>query len=158
MLIGQASQPLTRQKKSTSELEIAATKLGKTLAGAFSAYKIAQFGKESVKAFAQGQKQVAQLTATVKSLGLAFAAPEMNKYIDNLERLSGVNRDLLQPAFQKLLTQTGSISKSQKILSTAVAVSKSGVMGLEDAANALSQAFVGNTKGIRGFNLGLTTT
>lgn len=132
----------------------------KKLAGAFgvafSAQAITRFAATSIRAFAAEEKQIAALTSTVKSLGLAFTAPAVNDFIENLERTTGIVREELQPAFQKLLTQTGSITKSQEILSAAVKVSFSGLMSTSEAADALTQAYVGNTKGLKKFNLGLT--
>ena len=133
----------------------------KKLAGAFglafSAQAIARYSASAVRAFAAEERQIQQLTNTVQNLGLAFAAPEVNDYIENMERLTGITRDQLQPAFQKLLTQTGSITKSQKILSAAIEVSFSGLMSVEQAATALTQAYVGNVKGLRQLNLGLSS-
>ena len=149
--------------KGFKQAETALNKLTKSAKGfaasfgvAFSAQQITRYGIAAVKAFAAEERQISALTNTVKNLGLAFSAPEVNNYIEDLERLTGIAREQLQPAFQKLLTQTGSITKSQKILSAAVEVSFSGLMSVEEAANALTQAYVGNTKGLKQLNLGLT--
>ena len=122
----------------------------------FSATAIARYGAASVRAFAAEEKQIAALTATVKGLGIGFTALQANDFIENLERTTGIVREELQPAFQRLITQTGSLTKAQKILSTAVKVSFSGLMSVEEVASALTQAYVGNVKGLKQFNLGLT--
>ena len=133
----------------------------KKLAGAFgvafSAQAIARYGETAVRAFAAEERQIASLTATVNNLGIAFTAPALNDYIEGLERTTGLVREELQPAFHKLLTQTGSITKSQEILNTAIEVSFSGLMSVGQAADILTKAYVGNTKGLRQLNLGLTT-
>lgn len=131
-------------------------KLGAAFGLTFSATAIARYGAASVRAFAAEEKQIAALTATVKSLGIGFTALQANDFIENLERTTGIVREELQPAFQRLITQTGSLTKAQKILSTAVKVSFSGLMSVEEASNALTQAYVGNVKGLKQFNLGLT--
>ena len=133
-------------------------KLAAGFGAAFSAAAITRYGVASVRAFAAEEKQIAALTATVKSLNLAFMAPELNNFIEDLERTTGIAREELQPAFQKLLTQTGSVTRSQEILASAVQVSFSGIMSVSEAANALTQAYVGNVKGLKQFNLGLTNT
>jgi hypothetical protein len=134
----------------------------KKLAGAFgvtfSAVAITRFAANSIRAFAAEERQIAALTTTVKNLGLAFQAPVVNDYIEDLERLTGIGREQLQPAFQKLITQTGDIAKAQKILRAALDVSFSGLMSVEEAAGILTQAYVGNRKGLRQLNLGFTTT
>lgn len=133
-------------------------KLAAAFGVTFSAAAVGRFAASSIRAFAAEERQIASLTATVKSLGLAFQADSVNNYIEDLERLTGIARDELQPAFQRLLTQTGSVIKSQEILSAAIKVSFSGLMSTEEAANALTQAYVGNVKGLKQFNLGLTNT
>lgn len=135
--------------KSTKKL---ATAFGVT----FSAAAISRFAATSVRAFIAEERQIATLTSTVKSLGLAFQANEINAYIDDLERATGITRDQLQPSLQKLLTQTGSITKAQEILNAAVHVSFSGLMSVGEATDALTQAYVGNLKGLKRFNLGLS--
>ena len=134
------------------------TKLAAAFGVTFSAAAVGRFAASSIRAFAAEERQIATLTTTVKNLGLAFQADSLNAYVEDLERLTGVTRDQLNPALQKLLTQTGSVTKSQQILSAALEVSFSGLVSLEEAANALSQAYVGNTKGIKQLNLGLTNT
>lgn len=132
------------------------TRLASAFGVTFSAVAITRFAASSVRAFAAEERQIATLTTTVKNLGLAFQADSLNAYVEDLERATGITRDQLNPALQKLLTQTGSVTKSQQILSTAVEVSFSGMMSLEEAASALTQAYVGNVKGLKQLNLGLT--
>ena len=144
--------------------DTAVTKLYKTttkLAGAFgltfSAVQLSRFGVSAVREFASAEREAQTLLGTMQSLNLAFASPQMGQFLDDLEKVSGINRAELQPALQKLITQTGSLTKSQEILNTAVAVSFSGLMDVSSAANILTQAYVGNKKGLRQFNLGLDT-
>jgi len=134
------------------------TKLAAAFGVTFSAAALGRFGATAVREFASAEREAQTLLGTMKSLNLAFAAPELGAYLDDLERLTGINRGELQPALQKLVTQTGSITKAQEILNTAVKVSFSGLMDVSTAANALTQAYVGNVKGLRSFNLGLTST
>ena len=145
----QAETALQKLTKSTK-------RFAATFGVAFSAQAVARYGASAVRAFAAEERQIQSLTNTVKNLGLAFQAPEVNAYLADLERLTGISRDQLQPAFQKLLTQTGSITSAQKIFTAALEASASGIISLDDAANALSSAYVGNKKGIQGFKLGLT--
>jgi len=133
-------------------------KLAAAFGVTFSAAAIGRFGASAVREFANAEREAQTLLGTMKSLNLAFAAPELGAYLDDLERLTGINRGELQPALQKLVTQTGSVVKAQEILNTAVKVSFSGLMDVSTAANALTQAYVGNVKGLRQFNLGLTST
>jgi len=143
---------------SVDKLYKSTKKLAAAFGVTFSAAAIGRFGASAVREFANAEREAQTLLGTMKSLNLAFAAPELGAFLDDLERLTGINRGELQPALQKLVTQTGSVVKAQEILSTAVKVSFSGLMDVSTAANALTQAYVGNVKGLRSFNLGLTST
>ena len=116
-------QNLTRARSEMGALGSAAKKLGGELAGAFAVEKLAQFGKSSVKAFADNQKQVALLTATLNNLGQGFKALSVNAFIDHLQLASGVSRDKLIPAFQGLFIATGDATKAQEALQLAMDVS-----------------------------------
>ena len=142
--------------KATSGLEKAVGSLGKKLIAVFAVQKIAAFGKASVKAFIEDEKAVTKLNTAIKNLGLELSAPSINKYIENLSRVSGVADDQLRPAFQALITTTGSVTASQKALQQAIDISAGSGIALETVAQDLANAYVGNTKGLKKYNLGLT--
>ena len=147
---------LSKGQKQIQGFEKNVKNLAKSFGLAFSAAALAQYGRNAVKAFAASELEVAQLTTSVRNLGLAFATPEINQYIDKLEAATGVNRDQLQPAMIKLLQVTGSVSKSQEILNLAMDVAAGSGTDLAKTSEILSQAYVGNFKGLRSLNLGLT--
>jgi len=149
--------------KGTKDAEKAMRKLQKTvrnLAGALgvalSARAVVQFGKASVKAFAEDEAAASKLTNTMKNLGIELSAPSMQRFIENLASATGVVDDQLRPAMQSLLQVTGSVAQSQKILAASIDVSRATGTDLTQVANDMAQAFVGNTKGLRKYNLGLT--
>ena len=142
--------------KSVTSLDRAVGKLGKQLASVFAVTKVIQFGKASVKAFIEDEKAANQLAVAVKNLGLAFAQPEIDNYISKLEASSGIVDEKLRPAFQALLTTTGSLTKSQELLGLAIEGSRGSGIDLTQVATDLAQAYVGNTRGLRKYNLGLT--
>jgi len=149
--------------KGTRDAEKAMRKLQKTvrnLAGALgvglSARAVVQFGKASVKAFAEDEAAAAKLANTMKNLGLELSAPSMQRFIEGLATATGVVDDQLRPAMQALLQVTGSVSQSQKILAASIDVSRATGTDLTQVATDMAQAFVGNTKGLRKYNLGLT--
>ena len=147
---------LTKGQKQIQGFEKGVKNLAKAFGVAFSVTALANYSKNAVKAFAAQELEVAQLTTAVRNLGLAFATPEINQYIDKLEAATGVNRDQLQPAMLKLLQVTGSVSKSQELLNLAMDVSAGTGTDLATTSEKLSQAYVGNFKGLRSLNLGLT--
>jgi hypothetical protein len=140
----------------TTSLEKNVSKLGKTLLATFGAAKILQFAKSSAKAFIEDEAAASKLAQSVKNLGLAYASDDIRKYIDSLTLATGVADKELRPALQALLQVTGSVTKSQAMLSDAINISRGSGVDLATVANDLSQAYVGNLKGLRKYNLGLT--
>lgn len=146
----------TEATKATTGLEKAVGKLGKQIVGVFAVSKVVAFGKASVKAFAADEAAAIRLTTALKNLGLELAAPAVTQYIDNLSRATAVADDQLRPAFQALINTTGSLTASQQLLSQAIDVSAGSGVGLETVAQDLANAYVGQTRGLRKYNLGLT--
>jgi len=151
-------QGFDKAQKATTGLDKTFKKLGVTIAAVFSAQKIIAFGKASAKAFADDEKAVNRLTNTLKNMGLAFEDPKVKKFIADLEATSGVLDDKLRPAMQGLLTTTGSVTKSQQLLGLAIDIAAQSGVDLETVTNDLAKAYVGNTKGLSKYNLGLTKT
>ena len=146
----------TKAQKATSSLDKAVGRLGKQIASVFAFTKIVAYGKASVKAFVEEERAVSQLTTAVKNLGLAFAQPQINNFIDRVQTSSAIVDDELRPAFQALLTTTGSLTKSQELLSLAIEGSRGSGIALTTVTQDLANAYNGNTRGLRKYNLGLT--
>ena len=143
--------------------ESAAAKLNKNIKGlaatfgiAFGAKAVVNFGVNAAKAFAQDQKEANRLSIAVKNLGLELSNPAISSYIDNLSKASGVTDGELRPAFQALLTTTGSVTKSQEILAQAIDVSAGSGIELTQVSQDLANAYIGKTKALTKYNLGLT--
>jgi len=147
---------LTKGQKQIAGFEKNVKNLAKAFGLTFSAAALAQYGKNAVKAFAAEDAQVKQLTQSLKNLGLSFATQDVKQYLDVLEQATGVNKDQLQPALQKILQTTGDIAKSQEILALALDTSAGSGQDLASVSQTLAQAYVGNNKGLRSLNLGLT--
>jgi len=131
--------------KSLSKFDKSITKLGKSFAGLFAAQKLLSFGKASVKAYAADDKAARLLANTLKNVGAAYASTNVEDYIANLQKQTGVLDDFLRPALQTLLVATGDVSKSQTALGLALDISANGVISLETATKALAKGFQGNT-------------
>ncbi len=142
--------------KATSNLDKAVGKLGKQIASVFAVTKIVQFGKASLKAFVEDEAAATRLATAVNNLGLAFAQPYIENYISKLEQTSAVLDDSLRPALQALLTTTGSLTKSQEFLTMAIEASRATGIELTTVAQDIANAYNGNTRGLRKYNLGLT--
>jgi len=147
---------LKKGEKQIGAFEKGAKKLGATFAAAFSVQKITQFGKAAVKAFVEDEKAASRLAISVKNLGLAFETPRIEEFISQLARASSVTDDQLRPSMQKLLQTTGSLAMSTELLTQALDISAGSGVAYETVVNDLSMAYVGQTRGLRKYSLGLT--
>ena len=133
-----------------------AKKVAGSLGLAFGAAAVAQYGKAAVKAFADDEKAALRLNRAVENLGIGFANPAIADYIANLEKSAAVADDILRPAFQGLLTTTGSLTQSQKLLNDAITISRASGVDLATVTEDLGKGYVGITRGLAKYNTGLT--
>ena len=143
-------------QKQVTLLEGSVKKLGSTLGVSLSTAAVVAFGKASVKAFMDDQKAAAILSNTVKNLGLSFADANIKTFIDQLAIASGVVDDELRPAMQRLLQATKSLSMSQDLLKQSIDFAKGSGQSLETVILDISNAYVGNNKGLKKYTLGLS--
>jgi hypothetical protein len=147
---------LKKGKKEISAFDKQVSQLGKTFAGVFGAQALFNYGKNAVKAFMADEKAAKSLELQLKNTGNAFAAPSVEYYIANLQKVTGVLDDELRPAFQQLLTSSGSITLSQEALNTALDISAATGKSLTEVSAALSRGFAGNTTGLSRLGAGLS--
>jgi len=140
----------------TSKLDKSVKKLAGALAAAFSVQKITQFSKTAVKAFMEDEKAANRLAKSVENLGLAFATPHIENFISQMASASGVTDDQLRPAMQRLLQTTGSLTKSTALMTQALDISRGSGVDYETVVNDLTMAYVGQTRGLRKYSLGLS--
>ena len=133
-----------------------AKKVAGSLGLAFGAAAISQYGKAAVKAFAEDEAAARRLTTAVENLGIGFANPQITEYIANLEKSAAIADDVLRPAFQGLLTTTGSLTQSQKLLNDAITISRASGVDLATVTEDLGKGYVGITRGLTKYNTGLT--
>jgi hypothetical protein len=150
-------------KKAFKQAETATEKLTnnvKKLAGAvglaYGTQAIIAYGKAAVKAFSEDEAAAIRLSRAVENLGIGFANPAIADYIANLEKTAGVADDVLRPAFQGLLTTTGSLVQSQKLLNDAITISRASGVDLATVSTDLAKGYVGVTKGLGKYNTGLS--
>ena len=150
-------------KKAFKEADTATQKLTrnvKKLAGAvgiaYGASAIVAYSKRSVKAFAADEAAALRLNRAVENLGIGFANPAIADYIGNLEKSAAIADDILRPAFQGLLTTTGSLTQSQKLLNDAITISRASGVDLATVTQDLGKGYVGITRGLLKYNTGLT--
>lgn len=146
----------TQADKSASSLEKSMNRLAKATLGALSIQRILAYSKASIKAYAEDQRAAALLSNQLKNLGLAYAAVDVESFIAKLQEQTGILDDELRPAFAQLARVTGSVAESQKLMAVAFDASRGAGIGYMNAVEAISQAYVGNKRGLRQLNLGLT--
>ena len=142
--------------KASTALDRQFKRLAGTFATVFSTRAIVQFGKAAVKAFEEDELAANRLTQTLKNLGMAFEDPFVAKFISEMEGATGVLDDELRPAMERLLRTTASFTKSQEMLALAIDISRGSGYSLETVVSDLSRAYVGQTRGLMKYNLGLT--
>jgi hypothetical protein len=130
--------------------------LAKAYIGLAGAQKAFRFGKASVKEFVADDKAAQQLARTVTNLGMAYETTNVETLIAGLEKTFNVADDLLRPAFSKLISTTQSYTKSKDLLTVALNASAGAGVDLNTTVNDLTQAYVGNTRGLNKYKLGLT--
>jgi hypothetical protein len=140
----------------TQKLEKSVGKLGKQLLGVFAAGKLLAFGKNAAKAFAADEKAARSLALALANTGNAFAAIEVEKFIADLQRATGVLDDNLRPAFRTLLTATGNVKKSQDALALALDISAGTGRDLGAVSLALAKAYGGQTTALSRLGAGLS--
>jgi hypothetical protein len=144
--------------KSTIGLNNQVKTLAKSYLGLFTAQRLARSGFNAAKAFAADDKAARVLTQSLDNLGLAFADPSVRNFIADLEKQFGVLDDQLRPAFQRLLTTLGSITQAQSLLRTALDLSAASGADVVSVAGDLSKGYVGQTRALAKYGIGLTQT
>ena len=142
----------TATQKLTSNVK----KLAGAVGLAYGTSAIIAYGKASVKAFAADEAAAIRLSRAVENLGIGFANPAIADYIAKLEKSASIADDILRPAFQGLLTTTGSLTKSQELLNNAITISRASGVVLATVTEDLGKGYVGITRGLAKYNTGLT--
>jgi len=145
-----------KANKSVTGLERNVKKMAAGLGVGLGLSALTAFGKTAVKAFAADEVSARRLATAVDNLGLSFSQTRVTDFIANLEKSAGIADDVLRPAFQALLNPTGSLTKSQELLSNAIQISRASGIDLATVSQDLANGFVGITRGLKKYNTGLT--
>ena len=146
----------TDAEKALNKLTKGAKNLAGALGVAYGVKAVLAYSKASMKAAAQDQKAQKILASNLKNLGLAYASVDAESFIKSMETQTAVLDDQLRPAYSQLATVTGSATKTQELMKLAFDVSSGSGLDYASTVDILSQAYVGNTKGLKQLNLGLT--
>jgi hypothetical protein len=150
------NKAFSQAQTATAKLEKSVAKLGKQFLGVFAASKIYSFAKASVKAFAADEKAARSLALALANTGNAFAGIQVENFIADLQRTTGVLDDELRPAFRTLLTATGDVKKSQDGLALALDIAAGTGKDLGAVSMALAKAYGGQTTALGRLGAGLS--
>jgi hypothetical protein len=150
------SKGLKQAGKEVKGLQGAVKKLAGAAGIGLSTAAVINFGKNAAKAFIADEKAASQLAQAVKNLGLSFEVPRIEAFISQLSKASGVTDDELRPSMQKLLQTTGSVAKSQELLTQALDISRGSGVGFSTVVEDLTRAYTGQTRGLVKYKLGVT--
>jgi hypothetical protein len=142
--------------KATNTLDKGVKRLGATLGATFGAQQFLRYGKNAVKAFVENEKSARRLEMVVKNLGQAFETPFIEQNLDKISAKFGYQGEILREAYQKLITSTGSATKANELFNLSLDVSAGSGFDLLTVNQDLAAAYVGQTRSLRKYNLGLT--
>jgi len=139
-------------------------KFGKIAAAAFAAAAAAaaayavKLAVDGVKAAIEDEAAQNRLANALKNVTGATEAQisAVEEQILKTSLATGVADDELRPALQRLATATGSVTKSQDLLTLALDISAATGKSVETVSNALGKAYEGNTTALGRLGIGLS--
>lgn len=140
----------------TKKLTTGVKKLAGAIGIAYGTQAILNYSKVAMKAAAADEQAQKVLASNLKNVGLAYASADAESFIAGMEKQTAILDDKLRPAYAQLAQVTGSVSKTQDLMALAFDVSAGSGVDYASTIDIISQAYVGNTKGLKKLNLGLT--
>ena len=131
-------------QKSTDKLNRSFVNLQRTALKTFVAVAGIRALRNSVRAFADEDKAVKNLTQSLKNLGLGYNVGAIENYISATQAATGVSDDQLRPAMVELVQVTLDAQKATELLNSAMDLSAGTGSGLNASIKALTRAYNGN--------------
>jgi len=143
-------------KRAFAQAENAADKLGRSVKHALIGVGVTAFAKSAISAFAAQEKQLALFRNSLRTIGFEFATSDSLAFLNSLKLQYGVTDTQLIPAYEQLLTTTRSLAASQNLTNVALDIAARQGISVTEAADALSKAYLGNTKSVGALGLGIS--
>jgi hypothetical protein len=143
-------------KRAFAQAENAADKLGRTVKTALIGVGVTAFAKSAISAFAAQEKQLNLFKNSLRTIGFDFATSDSLAFLNSLKLQYGVVDEQLIPAYQQLLTTTRSLAATQNLTNIALDIAARQNISVTAAADALSKAYLGNTKSVGALGLGIS--
>ena len=144
-------------EKSSKKQSSALAVLGKRLAAAFSVAAVLNFGKQSVKAFQDAQKEANRLRTQLQSLNLGFAQPFLTDFIQKTQLATGISGGVLTDAFNTLSQATNDVTTAQRLLNVSLDISAATGRDLSSVTTALQRGYAGQVSALSRLKIGFTT-
>ena len=106
------------------------------------------FLQDAAKAAIEDQRSVVALSKALDNLGLAHSQAGVEKFIGELQLATGVADTDLRPAYQKLVTATGSVTKAQDLLTLSMDISAATGKDLAAVSQAMGRASLGQVSAL----------
>ena len=116
------------------------------------AQKLADFARMAREDEKAATALASSIRASTKATDEQIASVE--KWIDTVQRATGVADDELRPAYARLIRSTGSFEKTQRLLRVALDVSAASAKPLKTVVEALGKAYDGNNTALGRLGLG----
>lgn len=146
--VKQFQQLETSGEKAQFALQKAAAPAGVALLGLAAA---AGFATKAAIDDAAAQEQLAGVLQRQTGATTAQVA-ENEKFIDSLSRATATADDQLRPALSTLVSATGNLTESQKLLTLATDIAAATNTDVATTADAISKAYNGNLKALQNLN------
>ena len=143
-------------EKSSKKQNALLAQLGKRLAAAFSVVAVVNFGKQSVKAFQDAQKEANRLTTQLQSLNLGFAQPFLTDFIQKTQLATGISGGVLTDAFNTLSQATNDVTTAQRLLAVSLDISAATGRDLSTVTTALQRGYAGQVSALSRLKIGFT--
>lgn len=143
-------------KKGFTQADKGISALTKSVAKFTGGLALAHKTQQAMLSYMADEKATKILAQNLKNLGFAYGSAGAEEFIASLQQQTGILDDELRPAYAQLARVTGSTAETQRLMALAFDVSSGTGQDYASVINALSQAYVGNTKGLKSLNIGLT--
>ena len=154
------SRELKGAQKEVAKFKDGVGKMGKAITAGFTGMAVAvgAFAKSAVDAALEDQQSQKLLARTLQQNIKTHRdlSKAMEKSITGIQKASGVSDTKLRKSFGKLVIATKSVTKSQKIMRTALNISAGTGKDLETVVTALSKAYLGNNGALGRLGTGLS--
>ncbi len=103
---------------------------------------------EAIRSGLQELTGIDRYTSVIQRTAKAFTTSELENYIGQLQRLTGISDNELRQAMMRSYIITGDMNKAFQATKLAADIGATGLMDVGSSARAISQALVGTTYGL----------